>query len=69
MDLKACDECGSATGQEILSGHSTSQGRVIYVRCACGGMGIHLITYVEASHPIVELAGPAGRPGYARARS
>ncbi|GAA2284314.1 hypothetical protein GCM10010149_32190 [Nonomuraea roseoviolacea subsp. roseoviolacea] len=60
MDLKACEVCGSAAEQEILSGHSTSLGRVIYVRCGCGGMGVQLITY-DAAAAIVELAGPAGQ--------
>ncbi|MEU6424955.1 hypothetical protein ABZ860_03595 [Microbispora sp. NPDC046973] len=48
MDLKACDVCGPAAQREILSAHSTSVGLVIYLRCACGSVGVRLIAYEGA---------------------
>ncbi|GAA0936061.1 hypothetical protein [Nonomuraea longicatena] len=59
MDLKACEVCGSTAEQEILSCHSTSLGRVIYVRCSCGSMGVRLTPFAQPSWTIVEVSGPA----------
>lgn len=60
MDVAACDACGSSRAPEILSEHSTSQGRVAYVRCTCGSMGVRLVTYDDAPRMIAVLDGPEG---------
>ncbi|MFI0422853.1 hypothetical protein [Spongiactinospora sp. 9N601] len=51
MHTTPCDTCDSTIQPEILSTHPTSLGRVLYLRCPCGTLTIHLTRY--AAPPVL----------------